>query len=188
MTATVGPSGGGSLGSGGTDQEGTWLIAGGAFLALIALLLFISPQIGSVSVTALIGFGLLLGGIGMIVASVMGRAYGGMWPGVVIGSLLALAGFFLWTDLLKGTVALTSILIIWLIADGIVGGIVNIVQRAPGWGLGLVANALSILLGLFLWADFPSSAEWVLGVYAGIVVLLRGLSLIAAGMLLRREA
>jgi uncharacterized membrane protein HdeD (DUF308 family) len=187
MTVSMGPSGTGlPTPDSATRSAGGWFIAGGVALAMLSLLLFASPAVGSASVTALIGVGLLLGGAAMVGVSILGREYASMWPGVIIGSLLLLAGFFLWSDLLRGTVTLTALVIIWLIVDGSVGLVVNVVRRDPGWGIAVLGSCVSLLLGLLLWADWPSTAEWVLGVYAGLVLLLRGLSMVATGLLLRQ--
>jgi uncharacterized membrane protein HdeD (DUF308 family) len=140
-------------------------------------------------VTLLTGVALLVGGITMVCVSIAAHGAGGItWVGVVLGSLLAICGFLLWSDVLAGTATLTAIVIIWLVVDGAVGTVMSIVRRHDGWGITLLGSVLSLLLGLLLWADWPSSAEWVLGVYAGLVLLLRGLSLAAAGMILRRAA
>ena len=52
----------------------------------------------------------------------------------------------------------------------------------PGWGWLLFDGILSVVLGLMLWVQFPSSALWALGILAGISILLSGWTMVMLGV------
>ncbi len=185
MTATY-PGRPPATGDGSTPSP-TWLIVGGSIVAIIGAILLFAPTFGSASVTIVTGISLLAAGVGFLAATLLSGSEGGRMFGIVVGGLLALTGFLLMSDVLAGAMTLTAILIAWLLVDGVVGSVDALVRRDSGWGVRLFTSGVAFLLGLLLWSEWPTSAEWVLGVYAGIVLLLRGLTLVLAGFVLRRD-
>lgn len=163
-----------------------WLFAGGTIAVLAAIFLFVYPPVGSGAVTLITGICLMIGGIAVVVGVLAGREERGTLGGILLGGALTIAGFLLATNLLEGTATLTAVLIAWLLVDGLIGTVSSLVTRAPGWPVMLFGSLLGLLLGVLLWADWPTSATWVLAVYAGLVLLFRGMQLIAAGFVLRQ--
>ncbi len=166
-------------------RSSTLIIAGGVATSLVALVLLFLPSFTSTAVTLITGICLMIGGGLLAVTAVATRDRGGMWTGLILGVVLLAAGLFLSTNLAEGTLALTTIAILWLLVDGVIGAVIAISRRPAGWGAMLFVSALAIILGALLWADLPSSSTWVLGIYAGLVLMGRGLTLVAGGMQLR---
>lgn len=77
-----------------------------------------------------------------------------------------------------GLASLTLLLIAYLLVEGIAELVVA--ARMAGAGRGWIAgsDALSLVLGLALWAGFPADAGWVLGVFVGASLLATGLSML----------
>ena len=51
-----------------------------------------------------------------------------------------------------------------------------------GWGWLLFDGNLSVVIGMMLWVQFPSSALWALGILAGISILISGWTMVMLGV------
>src|SRR6266702_1031758 len=75
----------------------------------------------------------------------------------------------------------------------LIGGIVGVLFRLigatrlkfPNWGWSAFDGAVTLLLGILLWADWPWSGFWFLGLSIGIALLLRGWSHVMIALALR---
>jgi len=84
-------------------------------------------------------------------------------------------GIYLLASPLEGTFTLTVMLVIWFVAVGlarIATGIVRLGQ--PEAGYTILAGAVSLLLGLLIAVELPSSADWAIGLLVGIDFLVYG--------------
>jgi len=134
-----------------------------------------------VSVVSL-GVLVLIGGIAYAVSAIRAGSLGGAMLRVVLGTLFAVAGWYLITRPALGAVTLT-LAIAWLL---IVGGIVHIVIAAfegrDTWGWAVASGATSLLLGMLLWARWPVTGLFAIGLFVGIQLLLFGIAQVVAGL------
>ena len=90
------------------------------------------------------------------------------------------AGLYLLLAPLSGTVTLTFVLVAYFIAIGSVRIAEAIALRGmPNAGMVGVNGVLSLLIGLLIGIDFPSSADWAIGLLVGIDLLFAGLILLS---------
>jgi uncharacterized membrane protein HdeD (DUF308 family) len=86
-----------------------------------------------------------------------------------------------------GLQALTIVVIIYLIADGISEIIFALrVPPATGGTLIMLSGAVTLLLGVLLWLGWPWSGEKAIGLMIGLKLLLDGVALVGIGMTARR--
>jgi hypothetical protein len=74
---------------------------------------------------------------------------------------------------------------LYFIVDGVAEIAVGLGTKR---GLFIFAGAVSILLGVLLWAQFPLSGAWALGILLGIKLLFIGLIMIMGGSAARSMA
>lgn len=154
-----------------------WLLFAGIATSLIGLVLLTFPAAATLAVTLFAGWAFIFAGLFGLVGAIADRADGGLWTGLILGVLEVVLGGFLLFNPLAGTLTLTMVFIIWLLADGVAGTLLSIVRRGAHWGWWLVSSLISLGLGVLLLVGFPTSAIWILGTYGGIVLLFRGLAL-----------
>ena len=78
---------------------------------------------------------------------------------------------------LEGTYTLTVMLVIWFVAIGfarIAGGLAHL--GAPGAGATAFSGLISVVLGILIAEELPSSADWAIGLLVGIDFLFFGVS------------
>jgi len=83
--------------------------------------------------------------------------------------------------------ALTLILMAYLLATGILEIVVAFQLRpADGWGLELFSGAVTLLLGILLWRQFPLSGAWAIGILFGIKMVFSGWAFVFIGRAARK--
>jgi uncharacterized membrane protein HdeD (DUF308 family) len=149
----------------------TWLIVAGALALILGVVAVAVPIIASVAITIFIGWVLVAAGAVAGVHAISHRA--------VLGGLDALltliAGLYLLIFPLSGTVTLTFILVAWLCASGVLSLIAAAQRRdAPDVTMTALGGGLSIILGILIAANLPSSAGWAIGLLVGIDLVFWG--------------
>jgi uncharacterized membrane protein HdeD (DUF308 family) len=132
------------------------------------------PQVGGVAMTLVIGVVLLVIGLTDIVVGTLDRPDGTDWAQVASGAAMSVAGYFLVADPLSASVTLTAILIAWLIVDGLLIALFAVTNRSGAWGVRMVAGVATVVLGVVLWRSLPNSGTTLLGIIAGIALIVRG--------------
>jgi len=148
-----------------------WLVLINAIAALIiGIFLITSPGATTVVLVQFLGIYWLVSGIFQIIAIFVDNTAWG-WK-LFAGILGILAGIMVLNHPLWSTVLVPSVLIIILGVQGVIFGILGLIQafQGAGWGAGIM-GALSILFGAVLLFNpllGAAALPWVLGIF-GIV-------------------
>jgi uncharacterized membrane protein HdeD (DUF308 family) len=157
----------------------------GLALVVIGSICIIQPFVASVASVVLLGFLLLAAGIAQIVSSFWAGKWSGMLLHLLVGVLYVIVGFMIIDAPMENTLLLTKILAIFLIVVGAFEIVSSLVQRFHGWGWVLLNGSVTLLLGLLINRQWPSSALWVIGLFVGIEMLFNGWAWIMLALGLR---
>ncbi len=145
----------------------------------------------------LVGFSLLwILGLLVVVAGLCRMFWafqaGSLGKGVLvfaIGGLTLLAGVALLANPMLASGVLTIVLAIYFIVDGAaeIGASFGLERGSRRRWL-LFGGAVSILLGIIIWRQFPLSGVWAIGVLLGIKLLFSGMIMVATGSTVRAAA
>lgn len=166
---------------------GNALLISGIALALLGVLLLLSPvAVGSVVVKLV---ALVLGVVGLVQlvqalrsANLVHRAVSG-----VLGAVVAGVGVLVWFNPDVGSGFLTALLMIFFVVNGVWK--ISLALRfrpAAGWGWLLLAGLISLLFVYLLWSQWPLAGAWAIGVLVGLDLLLTGLALMLLARALRK--
>jgi len=156
-----------------------WLLVLGIAYVILGWVAIGYPMAATIAVEILLGYILLVGGL----ISVVGSFFSGNWKNFILillsGILYLIVGFLLVTNLKEGVIALTLLLAAFLLVEGFFK-IINAFQMQPArnWGWILASGIASVILGALIWAEFPLSSAFVIGLLVGIYFLINGFSLI----------
>ena len=162
-----------------------WLLIGAVTLAggIFALL---NPFAATLAATTLAAWIFLFTGVLQIVGVFQTDG----WGARIWGLILALA--FLWLGItilgnpLKGVISLTIMAGIMFVATGIAKIIFAFRIRGSGYFVwALLSGAVSLILGVMVFTNFPQSAAVVLGVLLAVELVATGITLISFAFLLR---
>jgi len=157
-------------------------VASGAILVIAGLLAILSPFVAGVSITIMVGAMLALSGISQCFLAFRAGAFGRALVVFIVGVLMTIAGFYMINQPVSGLATLTLILMAYLIASGVLEIIVAFqLKPANGWGIELFNGAVTLVLGILLWRQFPLSGAWAIGILFGIKMLFSGWAFIFIG-------
>lgn len=99
---------------------------------------------------------------------------GFIWS-VIISIIYILAGLALLSHPVQGILTLTFILTFFFIIDGIANIILGLEFRPHGvWGWRIFSGVISLFLAYLIYAGWPGSAVWLIGLLVGINLLFVG--------------
>ncbi len=164
------------------QAEGTqvpwWLVLiEGIALIILGLLLLANPAQTSVIVIQVLGIYWLIVGIIKIVSIFIDSS---MWGWKLFAGIVGiLAGILILQHPLYAPLLVGAALVIILGIQGLIMGIVGLIQafQGAGWGVGIL-GVVSILIGILLLANvwlFTFSLPWVIGILAivgGIIAII----------------
>lgn len=173
-------------------QSWGWLLALGIVLMLFGGLILTTP-LGVITATLTTEVWIAAA---LVVAGILQLAHGlraGDWSArawqMLGGIVFVIGGLLIFVDPTFGLVSLTMIVAATLVGQGITSLLVS--GGVPDWGgrKWLILSAVvSIVAGLLVLFDLPSSAGWTLGTIVGAVLILQGVSLTLLGLDVRRAA
>ena len=159
---------------------GIALVIGGT--AMIAL-----PLASSIAVTLVIALVFTVGGVLQIWHAFSVKQWSGFLWNIATGVIALIGGLTIYINPAVGAFTLTLVIAGILLAQGVTQLMLALkVRPHDGWGWLALAGAISLLAGLCIWFEFPSSAQWVLGLMGGVAVLMNGWSYIAIALAARR--
>jgi uncharacterized membrane protein HdeD (DUF308 family) len=163
-----------------------WLAITGVLAILAGILAVVVPAAASVTIAIFIGWILVFAGVVML-------AHAWRHPEareplrLLNAALTLLIGLYLLIFPLHGTVTLTFMLAVWFFAIGALELLAAWRGRGlPGVGFMAFHGAVSLLLGILIAVDLPSSGKWAIGLLVGINLLLWGVRALVLSSVLRR--
>jgi uncharacterized membrane protein HdeD (DUF308 family) len=175
---------------------GAALAKGWGWLLALGIISIILGTIGlgmtaMLSVVTVIFFGalLLVGGVIQLIDAFKHAGWKSTFWHVLIALLYIVGGIILVGDPVGGSVALTLVVAVMLIASGVSRAIMAFQARGmPGWGWLLFGAILSVVLGLMILERWPVSGLWVIGLFVAIELLINGWSCVIMALVGRRAA
>lgn len=164
-----------------------WLIALSVGLIILGLIAILLPGIAAAFFTSLMGWLALISGVVMIVQAFQSKPIRGFWLSLVLGILYVLAGLYILFNLGAAVLALTLAFGVLFIVEGIFTIIMAFTNHAGDrmfWLMGL-NGIITLILGILVLNQWPTSALWLIGLYVGISILMSGISLLAAALATR---
>lgn len=159
------------------------LMIAGILAIGVGCVAIIVPAAASVATAVFIGWILIIAGAFLVAGLFGARSAGQLIVRGIWALLTVIAGVYLISAPLEGTVTLTFVLVIYFIVMGLTRIVVALMARGqPNAGLIGLSGALSLLVGLLIGVSLPSSADWAIGLLVGIDLIFAGWSLTSAAM------
>jgi uncharacterized membrane protein HdeD (DUF308 family) len=163
-----------------------WLLALGILMIILGVFAIGAPAVATVAVQLALGWILMIGGIAQGIHAFMVKGWGGFLLELLSAALYLVVGILLLVNPVEGALALTIVLAVFLIVEGIFKLIMAFrVRDHRGWGWLLASGILSLILGVLIWAEWPASGVWVIGLLVGIQLLFTGWSLVMLALAAR---
>ena len=162
-------------------------LAQGIVMMVLGFLAVAEPNVATLAVTLFVGWLFLFAGVFRAASAWHSRQMPGFGWSILTALLSIALGVILILRPLAGVLTLTMVLVAFFIVEGIASilGAIEHRQHLRSWGWVLFSGIVDLFLAYLIWAGWPSSADWAIGLLVGINMLFLGLSLVMTALAAR---
>jgi uncharacterized membrane protein HdeD (DUF308 family) len=162
-------------------------LAQGILMIVLGLLAVAEPNVATLAVGIFVGWLFFVGGIFRAISVWHSRHAPGFAWSMLTAVLSVVLGLILILRPLAGVLTLTMVLVAFFIVEGIASvlGAIQHREHLRSWGWVLFSGFIDLLLAYLIWAGWPSSADWAIGLLVGVNMLFFGLSLVMTALAAR---
>lgn len=170
-------------------QSSTLSIVWGVSLIVLGMVAVGSPFLAAVAVNALIAWLIVLAGlVHLIIAFHSHRAGSLLWR-LLVGIAYVVFGGYLIAHPALGVVSLTLVLASLFLIEGILNIAMFFRMRSTeGSSWLLIDGLVTVLLGLLIYMQWPSSSAWAIGTLVGVSMIVSGVTRTMVSLSVRKVA
>lgn len=165
-----------------------WFLALGIALIVLGIIALSVMPAATLATVMILGWLLVFSGVVEAAHGFHVRGWGGMFLHLAGGILGVLIGLLIVTHPVAGALAWTLLFASFFTVIGLFRMVAAIRLKFPNWGWAVFDGTITLLLGILLWADWPWSGLWFVGLSVGISLLLRGWSSVMLALAVRTLA
>ena len=163
-----------------------WSMLWGILMFICGILAISLPLASSIGIVIVLAWLILFAGISHLIFAFQSHSVGGFLWQVLLAVVYGIAGVYMLMNPLLGVLSLTLVLAVFLLFEGILEialyfGIRRV--RYSGWVL--FDGIITLILGILIWAQWPSSSAWVIGTLVGISLIFSGISRVMLSLAVR---
>ena len=167
----------------GTGGSIFWAI----LLIVIGVVAIGVPLVAASGVVMYLAWLIVIAGAVQFVHAFQSKGVGNLIWKLLVAVFYLAVGAYLLTNPLLAVAAMTLALAIFFVAEGVSDLVVWIQNRkADGAGWILVDGVVTLVLGVMIWRQWPSSALWVIGALVGINMIMTGVTRLMINLAARR--
>ena len=154
----------------------SWSMALSVLMIIAGILAIAAPYYAGLTITAVVGWLLLISAVlHLVYAFRGGRATAVIWE-ILLAVVYGLIGFYVLTNLGVGLASLTFAIAFFLFVEAILELALSYqLRNESGAGWILVDGIITMILAFLIWANWPNSSVWAIGVIVGVSMLFSGI-------------
>jgi len=162
-------------------------IVWGVLLIIAGMLAISSPMLAALAVNILIAWLIVFAGVVHVIVAFHGHRAGSIiWKLLVGIAYLCIGAYLLWHPVL-GVASLTLVLAFLFLIEGVLNIILFFRMRSvSGSSWVLIDGIITLLLGLMIYLQWPSSSAWAIGTLVGISMIISGVTRVMLSLAVRR--
>ena len=168
-------------------QASTLSIVWGVLLIVFGMVAIGSPLLAAVAVNVAIAWLIVLAGVVHLMLAFRAHGAGSMIWKLLVGLAYLFFGAYLIMHPVLGVASLTLVLASLFLIEGILDIILFFKMRAVGgssWVL--VDGIITVLLGLMIYMQWPSSSGWAIGILVGVSMIISGVTRVMLSLAARK--
>jgi uncharacterized membrane protein HdeD (DUF308 family) len=163
-----------------------WVLALGIALIGVGGLACAFALTATLATVLALGILLLVGGGFQIGSAVWARDWKGFFLFLLTGVLYIVAGGLMIEHPVASAEGLTLMLAAAFLAGGIFRIVAALTHHFPGRGWLALNGAVTLILGMLIWRQWPISGLWAIGLFAGIDMIVSGVACVLLAMAIRQ--
>ncbi len=160
----------------------------GVLFAVLGVVGLVFVGLATMVTVLFIGWAFAVAGFASVIHAIIRKGWSGFWLDLLCGLVTEIAGVFIILHPLEGATFLTGVIGVVFLVGGIFRLGAGVATRTPYAGWFVMHGVVSILLGLMILSEWPSTAVWVIGTLVSIDLLMDGLRLISFGFAVKNHA
>ncbi|HXZ32080.1 MAG TPA: DUF308 domain-containing protein [Terriglobales bacterium] len=168
-------------------QASTLSIVWGVLLIVFGMVAIGSPLLAAVAVNVAIAWLIVLAGVAHLMLALRAHGASSMIWKLLVGLAYLFFGAYLIMHPVLGVASLTLVLASLFLIEGILDIILFFKMRAVGgssWVL--VDGIVTLLLGLMIYVQWPSSSAWAIGILVGVSMIISGVTRVMLSLAVRK--
>jgi uncharacterized membrane protein HdeD (DUF308 family) len=164
-----------------------WSMLWGILMVIFGILAICLPLASSIGVVIVLSWLLLFAGISHLFFAFHSHSMGGALWQVLLAVIYGAVAIYMLMHPLLGVLSLTLLLAVFLVFEGIVElALYFRIRRVRHAGWVLFDSIITLVLGILIWAHWPSSSLWLIGTLVGISLIFSGVSRFMLSLAVRR--
>jgi uncharacterized membrane protein HdeD (DUF308 family) len=165
----------------------TWSIVWAILLILCGMLAIGSPMIAAVAVNIFLAWLIIFAGVVHIFIAFHAHGAGSLIWKLLVGIAYIIFGGYLLVHPVVGVASLTLVIAILFLIEGVLDIVLYFKMRADGGsGWVLFDGLITILLGLLIYLQWPSSSAWAIGTLVGVSMIISGFTRLMISLAVRK--
>jgi len=171
-----------SLGSG---KSIVWAIV----VIILGFLAIALPLATSVGVVVVVAWLILLAGAFQLIYAFQSKGVGNTIWKIVVAILYLIVGIYFLLNPVLAVAGFTLALAIFFVVEGVIDLVIYFqTRKIGGSGWILFNGVVTLILGILVWRQWPSSSLWVIGTLVGISMIMTGTTRLMLSLTARRIA
>src|SRR5580700_5882398 len=168
-------------------QASTVSIVWGVLLIIFGMVAVGTPFLAAAAVVGLIAWLIVLAGVVHLMLAFRAHGAGSMIWKLLVGLAYLCFGVYMILHPLLGVISLTLVLASLFLIEGILDIVLFFNMRPLGGSTWvLVDGIVTLLLGLMIYMQWPSSAAWAIGTLVGVSMIVSGVTRVMLSLAVRR--
>jgi uncharacterized membrane protein HdeD (DUF308 family) len=170
-------------------QASTLSIVWGVLLIVLGMAAVGSPFLAAVAVNVAIAWLIVLAGSIHVILAFRAHGAGSMIWKLLVGVAYVCFGVYLILHPVLAVASLTLVLASLFLIEGVLDIVLFAKMRSVGGSSWLLIDGIiTLLLGLMIYMQWPSSAGWAIGTLVGISMIFSGVARVMMSLAVRRAA
>ena len=165
-----------------------WFVILGICLVVLGMLAVGASVFVTLATVVFYGWLLILGGALEAFHSFWHRRWSGFFIDLLFGVLYFVVGLLIVLNPAVAAATLTLLIALFLMFGGLFRIVLAISIRYEHWGWLLLNGAVTLMLGILIWNQWPLSGLWVIGLFIGVEMLMAGWTLLMLGLSAKNAA
>jgi uncharacterized membrane protein HdeD (DUF308 family) len=168
-------------------RASTWSTVWGVSLIILGMLAVASPFLAAVAVNAFVAWLIVLAGVLHLAVAFHTREAGSLIWRLLVGLAYLFFGGYLIAHPALGVASLTLVLASLFLVEGILNiALFFKVRSLQGSSWFLIDGIVTLLLGLMIYLQWPSSSAWAIGTLIGVSMIISGVTRVMLSLAVRK--
>ena len=168
-------------------QASTWSIVWGVLLIIFGMLAVGSPFVAAVAVNVVIAWLIVLAGVVHLILAFHAHGAGSLLWKLLVGLAYLCFGTYLIMHPVLGVASLTLVLASLFLVEGIFDIALFFKMRSMrGSSWVLIDGIITLVLGLMIYLQWPSSSAWAIGTLVGVSMIISGVTRVLLSLAVRK--